>query len=102
MSRKNSTPEVVEDIIAQKLEAAGCWRRASARWLFVMGNVECTEAQREWLLLRRNYCLAQIASPPPPEKLEIRDVAKAADVTLRRMGITSPSGEIFRKGTPVR
>ncbi|EON0410309.1 PerC family transcriptional regulator, partial [Escherichia coli] len=20
-----------------------------------MGNVECTEAQREWLLLRRNY-----------------------------------------------
>ncbi|EOY2163250.1 PerC family transcriptional regulator, partial [Escherichia coli] len=29
MSRKKSTPEVVEDIIAQKLEAAGCWRRAS-------------------------------------------------------------------------
>ncbi|MGC9911072.1 PerC family transcriptional regulator, partial [Escherichia coli] len=26
-----------------------------------MGNVECTEAQREWLLLRRNYCLAQIS-----------------------------------------
>ncbi|WP_285276947.1 PerC family transcriptional regulator, partial [Escherichia coli] len=37
-------------MVAQKLEAAGCWRRASARWLFVMGNVECTEAQREWLL----------------------------------------------------
>ncbi|WP_311395994.1 PerC family transcriptional regulator, partial [Escherichia coli] len=33
-----------------------------------MGNVECTEAQREWLLLRRNYCLAQISSPPLPEK----------------------------------
>ncbi|WP_150333916.1 PerC family transcriptional regulator [Escherichia coli] len=47
-------------MVAQKLEAAGCWRRASDRWLFVMGNVECTEAQREWLLLRRNYCLAQI------------------------------------------
>ncbi|WP_240088549.1 PerC family transcriptional regulator [Escherichia coli] len=52
-------------MVAQKLEAAGCWRRASARWLFVMGNVECTEAQREWLLLRREYCLAQISSPPP-------------------------------------
>ncbi|HDQ3785885.1 TPA: PerC family transcriptional regulator, partial [Escherichia coli] len=23
-------------MVAQKLEAAGCWRRASARWLFVM------------------------------------------------------------------
>ncbi|EFE0617010.1 PerC family transcriptional regulator, partial [Escherichia coli] len=22
-------------MVAQKLEAAGCWRRASARWLFV-------------------------------------------------------------------
>ncbi|EOU4522880.1 PerC family transcriptional regulator, partial [Escherichia coli] len=52
-----------------------------------MGNVECTEAQREWLLLRRNYCLAQISSPPLPEKLDISEVAKAADATLRRMGI---------------
>ncbi|ENY7147265.1 PerC family transcriptional regulator, partial [Escherichia coli] len=25
----------MEDMVAQKLEAAGCWRRASARWLFV-------------------------------------------------------------------
>ncbi|HAP0171056.1 TPA: PerC family transcriptional regulator, partial [Escherichia coli] len=40
----------MEDKVAQKLEAAGYWRRASARWLFVMGNFECTEAQREWLL----------------------------------------------------
>lgn len=100
MSRKKSTPEVVEDVVAQKLEAAGHWRRASARWLLVMGNFECTEAQREWLLLRRNYCLAQISSPPPPEKLDIRDVAKAADATLKRMGIDRPSGEAFRKGSP--
>ncbi|WP_252408086.1 PerC family transcriptional regulator, partial [Escherichia coli] len=53
------------------------------------------------LLLRRNYCLAQISSPPLPEKLDISEVAKAADATLRRMGIASPSGEVFRKGTPV-
>ncbi|EHR0347222.1 PerC family transcriptional regulator, partial [Escherichia coli] len=30
----------MEDKVAQKLEAAGYWRRASARWLFVMGNFE--------------------------------------------------------------
>lgn len=62
MSRNKITPEVVIDPVAQNLEAAGHWRRASARWLFVMGDIECTEAQWEWLLLRRNYCLAQISS----------------------------------------
>ncbi|EGN3210450.1 PerC family transcriptional regulator, partial [Salmonella enterica] len=40
------------DPVAQNLEAAGHWRRASTRWLLVMGDFECTEAQREWLLLR--------------------------------------------------
>lgn len=100
MSSKKRTPEVVEDAVAQKLEAAGCWRRASARWLSVMGSFEYTEAQREWLLLRRNYCLAQISSPPP-EKLDVSEVAKAADATLRRMGIASPSGEVFRKGIQI-
>lgn len=97
MSRKKNTPEVVEDTVAQKLEVAGYWRRASARWLFIMGNVECTEEQREWLLLRRNYCLAQISSSALPEKVDISEVSKAADATLRRMGIASPSGEVFRK-----
>ncbi|MFI0561014.1 PerC family transcriptional regulator, partial [Escherichia coli] len=29
--------------------------------------------------------------------LDISEVAKAADATLRRMGIASPSGEVFRK-----
>jgi hypothetical protein len=94
--RKKSVPEAVEDAVAQRLEDAGHWRRASARWLSVMGNLEHTEAQREWLLLRRNYCLAQISPPELPDKLDIREVAKAADATLRRMGIASPSGEVFR------
>ncbi len=98
MSRKKSTPEVVEDVVAQKLEAAGHWRRASARWLLVMGSFKCTEPQREWLLLRRNYCLAQISPPALPERLDISEVSKAADATLKRMGIASPSGEVFRKG----
>ena len=100
MSRKKSAPEVVEDTVALKLEAAGCWRRASARWLALMGYSDYTEAQREWLLLRRNYCLAQVSPPQLPEKLDISEVAKAADATLRRMGIASPSGEVFRKGIP--
>ncbi|ENJ3118408.1 PerC family transcriptional regulator [Salmonella enterica] len=55
------------DPVAQNLEAAGHWRRASTRWLLVMGDFECTEAQREWLLLRRNYCLA-------PELLPCADI----------------------------
>lgn len=47
LSRNKITPEVVIDPVAQNLEAAGHWRRASARWLFVMGDIEYTEAQRE-------------------------------------------------------
>ncbi len=89
MSRKKRTPEVVEDTVAQKLETAGCWRRASARWLFVMGNFEFTEVQREWLLRRREYCLAQISPPAHSDKLDIAEVARAADATLKRMGIRS-------------
>ncbi|EHR9138960.1 PerC family transcriptional regulator [Escherichia coli] len=83
--------EGVEDLIALKLEAAGCWRRASARWLVVMGAADITDAQRERLLLRRKYCLAQIKSLLGPQNMnttEFREVAKAADATLRRMGIT--------------
>ncbi|HCB9839941.1 TPA: PerC family transcriptional regulator [Escherichia coli] len=91
----------MEDAVAQKLEAAGHWRRASARWLSVMGSFEYTEAQRDWLLLRRNYCLAQISPSALPEKLDISEVARAADATLKRMGIARLSRELFRKSVPV-
>ncbi|HAV9946837.1 TPA: PerC family transcriptional regulator [Escherichia coli] len=91
----------MEGAVAQKLEAAGHWRRASARWLSVMGNFEYTEAQRDWLLLRRNYCLAQISPSALPEKLDISEVARAADARLKRMGIARPSRELFRKSVPV-
>ncbi|EOC1940925.1 PerC family transcriptional regulator, partial [Escherichia coli] len=53
MSRKKSTPEVVEDTVAQKLEAAGYWRRASARWGKLMRQPGYTEKQREWLYRRK-------------------------------------------------
>ncbi|EQA1060610.1 PerC family transcriptional regulator, partial [Escherichia coli] len=35
MSTQKRALEAVDDLIALKLEAAGCWRRASARWLVV-------------------------------------------------------------------
>ncbi|MGK4762950.1 PerC family transcriptional regulator, partial [Salmonella enterica] len=62
-SRNKITPEAMIDPVAQNLEAAGPWRWDSTRWLLVMGDFEGTEAQREWLLLLRNYCLAQISTP---------------------------------------
>ncbi|EFE1057503.1 PerC family transcriptional regulator [Escherichia coli] len=86
------------DAVARKLEAAGFWRRASARWLIVMGHGEYTAAQREWLLRRRKYCLAQISPPPQVtlDKLDICEVAKAANATLKRMGIDNTDGRFFR------
>lgn len=68
MSWEKSTPEVVEDMVAQKLEAVGHWRRASARWLLVMRSFKCTETQREWMFFCRNYCLLQIS----PQVLSVR------------------------------
>ncbi len=93
LSMKKRTLEAVEDAVAQKLEAAGLWRRASVRWLEIMGNGEYTEAQREWVLLRREYCLAQILPLSPPEKMDVSEVARAADAALRQMGIVTPSGK---------
>ncbi|BHI71128.1 PerC family transcriptional regulator [Escherichia coli] len=84
------------DAVAQKLEAAGLWRRASARWLVVMGRGEYSAAQREWLLRRRKYCLAQIAPLNTPDRLDISEVAKAANATLKRMGIDNTDGRLFR------
>ncbi|MFK3717875.1 PerC family transcriptional regulator, partial [Escherichia coli] len=69
----------------------------SARWLVVMGAGDITDAQREWLLRRRAYCMAQTTSHVLHEKMNIRGVAKAADETLKRMGIADLSEEMFRK-----
>ncbi|EBO9779989.1 PerC family transcriptional regulator [Salmonella enterica subsp. enterica] len=75
LSRNKITPEAVIDPVAQNLEAAGHWRRASTRWLLVMGDFECTEAQREWLLLRGIIALRRYL-PLAPVKLDISDVTK--------------------------
>ncbi|CTY37137.1 transcriptional regulator [Escherichia coli] len=81
-------PVQVQDPVAQKLEEAGLWRRAATRWLTVMGDVEYTEAQREWIRQRREYCLMQLPPQMLPEKLDVSEVARAADATLLRMGGT--------------
>ncbi|EKR5655960.1 PerC family transcriptional regulator [Escherichia coli] len=86
----------MKDAIAGRLESANLWRRASARWLMLMGNSEYTEAQREWMIQRRAFCLAQIPPPASPEKIDIREISRAADKTLQQMGIACPSGEAFR------
>ncbi|ENT2754035.1 PerC family transcriptional regulator [Escherichia coli] len=51
------------------MESANLWRRASARWLMLMGYSEYTEARREWMRQRRAFCLARI---PPPAEAEHR------------------------------
>ncbi|MGR7464276.1 PerC family transcriptional regulator [Klebsiella aerogenes] len=88
--------EEVSDSIAEGLEKAELWRRAMARWLAVMLLPEMTEAQREWVRKRRLYCNLQILPPLGPEKLDILDVARAANETQTRMGIARPNGVSFR------
>ncbi|MEE4407084.1 PerC family transcriptional regulator [Enterobacter mori] len=89
--------EGVSDRIAERLEEVGLWRRAMARWLVVMLLPEMTEAQREWVRKRRLYCNLQILPSLGPEKLDISDVARAANETQTRMGIARPNGVSFRQ-----
>lgn len=94
-------PNVVNDILAEKLEAAGLWRRAATRWLVVMNGAKHTDAQRDWIRQRRKYCQAQVASVVVvPEKLDIVAINKAANATQARMGLSRPIGSMFRTYPP--
>lgn len=88
--------DVVNDAVAQKLEASGLWRRAKARWLDVMQLPELTESQRFWIRERRAFCQSQITPLAVPEKLDITEIARAASATQERMGIAQPNGATFR------
>lgn len=55
--------EIVRDSVAEKLEAAGLWRRAATRWLAVMDKPGISAAQLEWLRLRRTYCRRRLMVP---------------------------------------
>ncbi|MGJ3448678.1 PerC family transcriptional regulator [Enterobacter sp. PTB] len=85
---------MVSDAIAEKLEDAGLWRRAAARWLAVMDRCE-TDAQREWVSQKRRACYSKLA-PPEDEKLNIRALNRAANQAQDKMGIRQPSGAAFR------
>ncbi|WP_407905298.1 PerC family transcriptional regulator [Escherichia coli] len=56
---------MVSDDIAENLEQAGLWRRASARWLEVFGQSDLSEQQRMWLLRKRAFCKSQLQASPP-------------------------------------
>lgn len=60
--------EIVQDAVAERLEAAGMWRRAATRWLAVMNSPSNTTAQLEWLRLRRTYCRRQLMHPLAQQK----------------------------------
>ena len=87
----------VQDRVAEKLEAAGLWRRASARWRVVMNQLTLTDAQRDWIRQRRQYCQSMVAPVvTEPEKLDIVAINRAASATQARMGLSRPNGEMFR------
>ena len=52
---------VVHDVIAEKLENAGLWRRAATRWLEVM-NWCHTDAEREWVSQKRRSAIPGLNS----------------------------------------
>lgn len=87
----------VRDMAAEKLEAAGLWRRAATRWLSLLKSYNLTDGQREWLLLRQKYCLRQVASVQVSEVPDAREIGKAADAVLAAMGLASPNGRVFRR-----
>ncbi|WP_420095148.1 PerC family transcriptional regulator [Enterobacter cloacae] len=67
---------MVEDEVAQKLEAAGLWRRAASRWLDVMQHHALTDQQRDRIRQHRNYCLS--CAKPKLDVTKIMRAVKAA------------------------
>lgn len=85
---------MVSDAVAEKLEKAGLWRRAAARWLAVMDLCD-TDAQRQWVSQKRRQCYSNIALPVS-EQLNISALSKAATVAQAKMGIRQLAGDAFR------
>ncbi|MDK9365756.1 PerC family transcriptional regulator [Lelliottia wanjuensis] len=97
MLENKGMPDKVIDSVAEKLEASGLWRRAAARWLVVMDDAGHTDAQREWIRLRRKYCQLRVTPvSAEPEKLNIAAINQAASATQARMGLSRPNGSMFR------
>lgn len=55
---------MIYDDKAEKLEQAGLYRRAAARWLTVLD--QCRDvSSREWIARRRRWCIEQAETPRP-------------------------------------
>ncbi|EER5392068.1 PerC family transcriptional regulator [Escherichia coli] len=76
---------MITDSVAQKLEARGLWRRAATRWGEVLINAE-TDREREEAARRRDFCISKTRRTPE-QLVTFGDVRKAADRTLKEMGI---------------
>ncbi|EFE1840660.1 PerC family transcriptional regulator [Escherichia coli] len=76
---------MITDSVAQKLEARGLWRRAATRWGEVLINAE-TDREREEAAKRRAICISKTRRMPE-QLVTFGDVKKAADRTLKEMGI---------------
>lgn len=88
---------IIHDAKAEKLEAAGLWRRAATRWLEVMYRPEYKAAQQEWVRQRRKYCLSRVTLAPELDKLRLGSIVRAAADTLARMGPDSTKRLIYEK-----
>ncbi|ELW6927619.1 PerC family transcriptional regulator [Escherichia coli] len=76
---------MITDSVAQELEARGLWRRAATRWGEVLINAE-TDREREEAAKRRAICISKTRRMPE-QLVTFGDVKKAADRTLKEMGI---------------
>lgn len=86
---------MIYDEKAEKLEQAGLYRRAAARWLTVPDR--CPDASsREWIARLRLWCIEQ-AETPHPVTDTFGDVHRAATELQKSMGIWQPDGDAFRK-----
>ncbi|ECA3794520.1 PerC family transcriptional regulator [Salmonella enterica subsp. enterica] len=85
---------MIYDEKAEKLEQAGLYRRAAARWLTVLDR--CRDApSREWIARRRLCCIEQ-AETPRPVTDTFGDVHRAATELQKSMGLWQPE-DAFRK-----
>ncbi|EGM8155632.1 TPA: PerC family transcriptional regulator [Escherichia coli] len=84
---------MVHDRIAEELEAKGFYRRAAARWGEVLVNVE-TDKEREEAARRRAICITKCRRMPE-QFVAFGDVKRAADRTLKEMGINAQA-EVWR------
>ncbi len=85
---------MIHDEKAEKLEQAGLYRRAAARWLTVLDGCR-DEDSREWAARQRLRCLQQ-AETPRPVTDTFGDVRLAATALQKKMGLWQPEGNAFR------